>query len=430
MKKKYILLSSLLSILTVLSMPIFADDTSGVPLNQYGAVNAEANVPMSAQVPPAPSSLILPEIVSAAEIWKHEVPPAPKLNNFSYILMDAKTGNILADKKPNARIAPASLTKLMLMYIVEQQLANKSITLDTEFRVPTVAWATGGSRAFLKDGSKVTVRDLISGVIVSSGNDAAVTLATNIAGTQEAFVSLMNHAARTLGMTNTHFSNVMGLPAPNLYTSAYDFAILARHVIYDFPQYYLFYKQKFFSHNGIKQPNFNRLLFLDKYADGLKTGSTSELGFSLVASAKQPNAPRLISVVMAAPNQTDCTNQSYALMRYGSQFFTSLDLYKKGTVIQTRPLYKGVTDSVNLIAPNNIIQSIPTSIDQKKLTYTTINKNQKNYFIAPIQKGAQLATLNITYDGHPIAEYPLVAQNNHPSGGWFKRLKDSMKLWF
>ncbi|MDA7742567.1 D-alanyl-D-alanine carboxypeptidase, partial [Francisellaceae bacterium] len=263
------------------------------PLNKYGAVNVDAQVPVNIQVPTAPKNFKAPAVHSAVSLWSNLVPAQPKLDIKSYLLMDAKTGHVIASDHANKRIAPASLTKLMLLYIVEQQLKNGTLTLNQKLTVPTVAWATGGSRMFLKPKTEVSVKELIKGVIVASGNDAAVTLAVNIAGTQSAFVGMMNIEAKKLGMTNTHFSDVMGLPAPNLYSSARDLAMLARHVVLDYPEYYHFFKVKYITYNGIKQPNFNKLLFIDQYADGLKTGSTKAAGYSLIGSEKRPNERRL-----------------------------------------------------------------------------------------------------------------------------------------
>jgi serine-type D-Ala-D-Ala carboxypeptidase (penicillin-binding protein 5/6) len=402
-------------------------NATNVPLNQYGAVDVNANVPVSIQVPPAPPSFNTPNVTSAAEVWSDKVPSQPHLNVKSYILLDSDTGNIIAEQNANLRIAPASLTKLMLLYIVEEQLKNKTITLDTKLIVPTVAWGTGGSRMFLKPHTSVPVKDLIEGVIVASGNDAAVTLATGIAGTQSAFVDMMNLTAKKLGMTNTNFSDVMGLPAPNLYTSARDLGILAQHVINDYPEYYSFYKNKYFKYNGVKQPNFNKLLFIDPYADGLKTGSTAAAGFSLISSEKRENKRRLISVVIGANNGTDSAYDSLSLLKYGEQFFSTRELYNPYQKITNSQVYMGAKNNIDLGSINKVSITYPSAIDTKNIIFT-ISKDTP--FKAPIYKLQKMGELDVNYNGKVISRTPLVALNNVKSGSMLKRLKDKVTLWF
>jgi D-alanyl-D-alanine carboxypeptidase (penicillin-binding protein 5/6) len=280
---------------------------------------------------------------------------------------------------------------------------------------------------FLKPHTSVPVKDLIEGVIVASGNDAAVTLATGIAGTQSAFVDMMNLTAKKLGMTNTNFSDVMGLPAPNLYTSARDLGILAQHVINDYPEYYSFYKNKYFKYNGVKQPNFNKLLFIDPYADGLKTGSTAAAGFSLISSEKRENKRRLISVVIGANNGTDSAYDSLSLLKYGEQFFSTRELYNPYQKITNSQVYMGAKNNIDLGSINKVSITYPSAIDTKNIIFT-ISKDTP--FKAPIYKLQKMGELDVNYNGKVISRTPLVALNNVKSGSMLKRLKDKVTLWF
>jgi len=416
----------LASLITGISLPIMAN-TNAIPLNQYGAVDVNATVPTSVQVPPAPLSFKAPILNNAATQWQESVPAQPSMEVKSYILMDAQTGNILASYNANKRIPPASLTKLMLLYIVEQQLHNGTLTLDTKLTVPTVAWATGGSRMFLKPKTEVSVKDLIQGVIIASGNDAAVTLAVGIAGTQSAFVDMMNITARKLGMTNTHFSDVMGLPAPDLYTSARDLSALARHVINDYPEYYHFFKEKYFTYNGVKQPNFNKLLFIDKYADGLKTGSTSAAGFSLIASENREGNRRLIAVVIGANNSLASAYDNFALLKYGNQFFTTQEFYKAGQKVTTNRVYMGENENIEVGTAKAVSLTYPKTINQADLKFTI---HQNTPYKAPITKGQELGALNIIYKNKIIKTVPLVALTADPEGSMWQKMKGKMALWF
>lgn len=422
-------LISLLSIGALSFTTLQADtiDKYDVPLNKYGAVDANIHVPLDKQVPKKPDSLNLPDIISAADIWQNQVPPQPTLDVSSYVVMDAQSGNIIASNNANKRIAPASLTKLMLLYVVFEQLKAGTLKMDTEIRVPTVAWATGGSRMFLKPGQTVSVKDLLEGIIVASGNDAAVTLATYIAGTQEAFVDMMNQYAKKLGLTNTHFSTIMGLPAPNLYSSALDMAKLGRDIIINFPEYYPLFKQKDFSYNGITQTNYNKLLFIDKYADGLKTGSTSEAGFSLVASEKQPDKRRLIAVVIGANNQQGSATAAYTLLKYSNRFFDTTEVQMSNNSLGKKEVYKGSIDKISYGPIGNIAITYPYNVKQSDLK-TSIDV--KEPLIAPIAKGEPIGKLTVSYKDKILAQSPIVALEADPEGNIWQKMKGSISLWF
>lgn len=400
------------------------------PLNSYGAIDVQSNIREDVQVPPAPAEAGgiagVPETL--AQKWTQEGVFLPKLNARSYILMDASTGKILASHDANLRMAPASTTKLMLMYLVEQKLADGTVSLDSKVMVPEVAWHTGGSRMFLKPGSYVSVKDLIQGVIVESGNDAAVTLANYIAGSQSSFVSMMNATAVQIGMHNTHFTTVMGLPAPAHFSTAYDLGILGQHVMNDYPQYFHWFAQKDFEYNHIRQPNFNRLLFTYKYATGMKTGSTKAAGYSLVSSAVMPGNPmKLVAVVLGTKSLNDVAAESKALLTYGFRFFKQDTIYAANSKLSDQKVWGGKQDNVTVGLEKPLTLVLPSSIDEKQVE----SKLQLDSDIkAPVSKGEKLGELTVTYQGKVIQTEQLVALNNVEQGGWFTRIWASIALYF
>jgi len=396
---------------------------SGPPLNSYGAVDVNAIIPYNIQVPPKPAGFQDPIINPLSNQWSSIVPTAPDLDVRSYILMSANSGQILAAYNANEREAPASITKLMLIYITQQALSRGTIHLDDMATVPVVAWATGGSRMFLKPRQQVKVRDLISGIIVDSGNDAAVTLAQYIAGTQSDFVDMMNDQAKALDMTNTHFNDVMGLPAPNHYSSAYDLAHLTRAILMQYPQYSSWFSEKSFKYNGIKQANFNKLLFIYPYAIGMKTGSTEEAGYSLVGAAKIPSMPtELIAVVLGAPGETATNNQSAgdakALLTYGFRFFKDRELYPAGKTIQSVTLNDGTQSTVPVGVQDNLWVTVPVGLGDKLSAQLQIKKGLK----APVTKGQNVGRVVVTLNGQPLKTAPAVALATVKQGNFFQRL--------
>lgn len=400
----------------------------GVPLNAYGAVSSSANVPLDVQVPPVPADLKLPDVTPATQTWQSQIVTPPMLNVKSYLLIDAKTGNVLAEKNANMRIAPASLIKMMLLYIVEQKLAAGSIKLDQKVQVPAVAWHTAGSSMHLKAGQAVTIQDLLEGVIVASGNDAAVTLAMALAGTQEGFVNIMNFTAQKLGMTNTHFTNVMGLPAPNLYTSARDLAVLAQHLIADYPQYYHYYKMESVSMNGFVTRNYNKLLDIYPYADGIKTGSTDSAGYSLVSSALKPDHDRLISVVVGSTSLIQSARDSQTLLEYGFTNFQTRTFYPENYALGNIRIYKGESDTVDIGVQTPVIISFPSYIDAKDIEFV-LHKNPKG-LIAPVTAGTEAGSVDMMYKGKKIETFPVVALKDDAIGSLWQRIKGTVALWF
>jgi len=397
------------------------------PLNKYGAVDVNASVPVSAQVPDKPAGFKDPAVNPLANNYSDLIPAQPSLNAKSYILVDANSGEVIAANNPNMRLAPASITKLMLIYVAQQEIAAGTIHLTDEVTVPTVAWATGGSRMFLKPGQQVSVQDLISGILVDSGNDAAVTLATYIAGTQSAMVNMMNFQAQKLNMTNTHFTDIMGLPAPAHYSTAYDLALLGQAVMNTYPQYFAWFSQKYFKYGKITQPNFNRLLFIYPYASGMKTGSTDEAGYSLVGSAQMPNNPmRLVSVVMGTPDANTMATASKALMTYGFRFFSDQLLYSANTTLGNARIYGGDSRTVPAGVLENMYVTVPGTSKQQVSTEV----NYLSGVEAPIKRGQQVGNVVISLNGKVISTQPIVAMQDIGPGGSVRRAIDKVSKWF
>lgn len=352
------------------------------------------------------------------------VPTPPSLPDTSgYVLMDATSGKILAQKNMDQKMAPASLTKLMTIYIAEETLASGQTHLTDQVRISENAWKAGGSRMFLKLGSQVPFQTLLEGVIVASGNDACTALAEYIAGNEDSFANLMNQTAARLGMVNTHYIDSTGLPNPGHYSTPHDLALLTRHIILDFPQYYPFFKEKWITFNGIKQPNRNRLLWRDPSVDGLKTGHTDEAGYCLIASGVQHDT-RLISVVMGTPTDAARADDSQALLNWGFRFYTSHKLYSANQTIASPRVYLGVTPIVPMGVQQDIYATLPVGAYASLKTNINIPTQLK----APIIKGQTYGTVTVTLLGDTIASAPIVALQNDPVGSLWARLVDHLAL--
>ncbi|MGM9453882.1 D-alanyl-D-alanine carboxypeptidase family protein [Legionella bozemanae] len=352
-------------------------------------------------------------------------PAPPILNAKAYILIDVNSGKIIAEKNSEERLPPASLTKMMTLYVISNALHHEQIHLTDNVRVSRDAWKIGGSRMFIKEGQQVPVEDLLKGIIVDSGNDACIAMAEHVGGTENSFTDLMNQQAQNLGMKNSHFTDSTGLPDPNLYTTAKDLAILGRALIIDFPQYYDWYKQKWFTYNGIRQPNRNRLLWRDNQVDGIKTGHTNEAGFCLVSSAKRDNM-RLLAVVLGEPSDSSRADDSEKLLNYGFRFFETHQLYKSGQSISELPLYKGQVDKVSVGLNEDQYITIPTGQYQRLNISTKI----PSFVEAPIKKGDKIGDLVVQFDNNVVSTRPLYALQDVESGGFYTRTKDSMRLAF
>ncbi len=357
------------------------------------------------------------------------IPSPPTINAKAFILIDVNSGKIIAEKNSEERLPPASLTKMMTLYVISNALHNEQIHLNDNVRISREAWQTGGSRMFVKEGQEVSIQDLLKGIIVDSGNDACTAMAEHLGGSEQGFSDIMNQQAHALGMNASHFTDSTGLPDENHYTTAKDLAILGRSLINDFPEYYDNYKEKWFTFNGIRQPNRNRLLWRNNQVDGIKTGHTNEAGFCLVSSAIHDNM-RLLSVVLGSPNDTARADDSERLLNYGFRFFQTYELYKANQPITKINVYKGSSDelAVGPLKPQFI--TIPSGQYQRLSIKTKVLQNIE----APIQKGDKIGELIIEFDNKVMETHPLYALNSIESGGFVVRTTDSVRLamkhWF
>ncbi|MCP5159670.1 MAG: D-alanyl-D-alanine carboxypeptidase [Gammaproteobacteria bacterium] len=353
------------------------------------------------------------------------IPPPPQVPVRGYILVDYQSGNILAELKSNERMEPASITKLMTGYVVYKALKSGKIHLNDPVTISERAWRTGGSRMFVELGSQVPVDDLITGMVVQSGNDATVALAEQVAGSEETFVQLMNQEAERLGLTNSHFVNASGMPDPNHYMSARDIAVLARVIIQEFPEYYARYSMRSFKYNNIEQQNRNRLLLTDASVDGVKTGHTESAGYCLVSSAKR-NDTRLIGVVLGAQKERERFQASQALLNYGFSFFESHKLYDADTPIVTTRLWKGEESEL----PLGVIQGLYVTVPKGQAAQVSTVTSVQPTLVAPIQKGRPFGEIVVRFGEQEISKTPLVALKDVPESGWFGRILDSILLFF
>lgn len=352
-------------------------------------------------------------------------PSAPTLDAKGYVLMDAYSGKILAEKNADERMAPASLTKLMTMYVISNALKNGTIHLDDKVRISTKAWQTGGSRMFVKVNDEVAVRDLLKGIVIASGNDASVAMAEHIAGTEEAFASMMNSEAKMLGMNNSHFVDSNGLPNVDHYSTPRDLALLAQAIVKYFPEDYRLYSEKWFVYNGIRQPNRNRLLWRFQYADGLKTGHTDDAGYCLVGSALK-DGTRLISVVMGTPSDRVRTEESIRLLTYGFRFHETHKLYNASAALTQARVWKGSKKEIPLGLTEDLYVTMP--LGQYKNVQAKIKVN--THIKAPITKGETYGTLEIVLNNQVLASRPLVALSDNTKGGMWRNVADSVNFGF
>ena len=352
-------------------------------------------------------------------------PAAPIIGAKSYLVIDSKTGHEIASLDADAPLAPASLTKIMTTYVVFSALQQGQITLDEAVTVSEKAWRTEGSRMFIEVGTRVTVKDLLLGMIVQSGNDASVALAEHIAGSESVFAEMMNQHAAALGMHSSHFRNATGLPLENHVTTARDLATLTRAIVAEFPDYYKWHAIKEFTYNNIKQSNRNSLLWRDDSVDGLKTGHTEDAGYCLVASAER-DGMRIISVVLGTSSTKARADGSQALVNYGFRFFETRLLFKAGEEISNARIWKsaneysrlGVLDDLYITVRRGSYDKLESKLDIPAIV------------LAPIAAGQPVAELSISLDGVELLKTPLRALDNNPDGSFWQRTKDSVSLWF
>ena len=388
----------------------------------FAAALAQAQSPAPAT--PAPAAIPAPAQPATP------VPPPPTLSAKSWVLMDHLTGQVLAAHEPDLRVAPASLTKVMTSYVVSSELAAGKLKPDDAVRISEHAWrgggaATDGSTSFLPVNQTVPLKDLLYGMIIQSGNDASIALAEHAAGSEATFAELMNQHARRLGMTGTHYVNAHGLHADDHYTTARDVALLSRALIRDFPEDYAIYAVKEFTFNGITQHNRNSLLWRDASIDGIKTGHHSQAGYCLAASAKRGES-RMIAVVMGTSGEKVRADEAQSLLNYGFRFFESHQLYAANAVVAEPELWKGQVPTAKL----GLAQDAKVTIPRGAYARLQATVQVPNPLLAPLSRGANVGTLVVTLDGKPVYEAPLVALEDFPQGGFFKRLSDSTVLWW
>ncbi|MDT4332605.1 D-alanyl-D-alanine carboxypeptidase family protein [Methylomonas sp. MED-D] len=347
-------------------------------------------------------------------------PAAPSVAASSYFLMDFNSSRVLAEKDPDKRVAPASLTKIMTVYVVFRELKAGHLTLDEKVTISQNAWETGGSKMFVEVNKQVAVEDLLQGVVIQSGNDASVALAEHVAGSEQTFATMMNEQASRLGMANSHFENATGLPSPNHYSSARDLALLAQAVIKEFPEYYRWDSQKEFTFNGITQQNRNLLLWRDPSVDGLKTGFTDDAGYCMVASAKREDM-RLISVVMGTASPNARSNESQSLLNYGFRFFETHRLYEGNKALSEARVRKGVTSKL----PVGLAEDLYVTAPRKHFSELKAESQTDKAIVAPLNKGDTVGSLVVSLAGETVVSKPLVALEAIAEGGLFRRLYDA-----
>jgi D-alanyl-D-alanine carboxypeptidase (penicillin-binding protein 5/6) len=353
------------------------------------------------------------------------IPKPPSTSGESYILMEAETGKVLAAKNPDKRLPPASLTKIMTGYAVYRAIEDGSITLEDEVEVSEAAWRMGGSQMFLEVGDRVTVDKLLDGLVVQSGNDAALALAEYVGGSETAFVEQMNFYAGELGLENTRFENPEGLNRETHYSSARDMAELSRVMIRQFPERYERYSKREFTYNDIRQYNRNDLLYATDYVDGIKTGYTSESGYCLAASGER-DGTRLISVVMGEPSADARESSSRALLSWGHRFYESHRLYAAGETLKEARIWKGATDQVRL----GLSEDLHVTIPKGKYDALEASMTFPGQLVAPADEGEQLGQVTVKLDGEVVAEAPLVALSGVAAGSFFQRMTDAVLQWF
>src|ERR1700722_4951084 len=376
-----------------------------------------------AATPPATSAAAT-SAAAAPALPALAIPTAPQVDARSYILVDYQTDKVLAAKEATARMEPASLTKLMTAYIVFRELAAGKLKLEDMVTVSEHAWRSEGSRTFIELGKPVTVQDLILGMIVQSGNDATIALAERIAGTEETFAQLMNSTAKSLNMVGSHFENSSGLPSPQHYTTARDMSLLANAMIRDFPQYYKYYSIHEFEHNGIKQQNRNGLLEKDPSVDGLKTGHTDSAGFCLVTSAHREGM-RLVSVVLGSTSMKGRENASAALLSYGFTFYDTKLAVKGGIALASTRVWKAAQSPDEVGIKDDLYMTLARGQSDVKTAVDVLPK-----IIAPLSTEANVGTLRVISGGQTVATLPLHPLKPVPAGGWWRRLIDTIPLWF
>lgn len=361
------------------------------------------------------------------------IPSPPNVAVSSYVLMDADSGEILASQQPDEIMHPASLTKMMTAYIAESELAAGNIKRDDKVLISEKAWGMGGSTMFIEVGERVPVNELLKGIIIVSGNDASVAMAEHIAGSEGAFAQLMTGTAQKLGMTHSRFQNAAGWPAEDHYSTARDLALLSIHIVKDFPEEYDLYSQKYYQYGVDKktgkplrrQANRNRLLWTNPYVDGLKTGHIEATGYHLAVTAKRDDR-RLVAVLLGAKSEKQRADEAQKLLTYGFRFFENVDVKRAGEALQTVKIWKGQTDEITAGINEDLIVTVPRGTGKNLKATLAIDPMLE----APVATGQPIGSVKVMLDDKVVREVPLVAQQSVERGGFFKRIWDSIILFF
>jgi len=372
---------------------------------------------------PAPLPPAAPAVVSIPPA------PAPALSK-AWIVMDYASGQVLAGENIHVHLAPASMTKVMTSYVIAAEVKNGKVRNEDPVTMSENAWRKGGagtdgSYSGFPVNSTAPLQDMERGMVVQSGNDAAIALAEHVAGSEEAFASLMNSYAQRIGMKDSNFVDATGLTAEGHYSSAYDMALLGRALIRDFPETYAYNKIKELTVNGITQPNRNLLLWRDASVDGIKTGHTSEAGYCIMNSAQRGDQ-RLVTVVMGDTSEKQRADDSLALLNWGFRFFETHRLYEPGKAVTQQKVWKGATDQVQL----GVAQPLLVSVARGRYNELKPSIEVPRQLVAPIAKGQSVGMVKVTLDGKVVAQAPLVAVDGVEQGGFFKRLWDAFMMWW
>ena len=367
------------------------------------------------------AGIILPILSSASSL----VPPPPQIKATSYILLDAQTNKVIVEYEADERNPPASLTKIMTTYLVEQMIQRGVFERSEQVPVSIKAWKAEGSKMFIREGTEVDLMDLLRGVVIQSGNDASIALAEFVAGDEASFAQMMNEQAERLGMLNSNFLNSTGLPNEGHYSSARDMALLTKDMIKRFPEHYQLYSERSFKFNNIEQPNRNRLLRYDRSVDGVKTGYTKAAGYCLVASAER-NGMRLISVVMGAENDDSRVRESQKLLTYGFRNFETSTIYEESEIVKSAPLFYGVEEVISLGVSENVSVTIPRGSYEKLEAQIKVPK----IIEAPVRKGDVLGELLLMMDEEAIYRTSVISLENYEQAGFFSRFSDYLALIF
>ncbi|MBU3672776.1 MAG: D-alanyl-D-alanine carboxypeptidase [Sinobacteraceae bacterium] len=353
------------------------------------------------------------------------IPPPPEVAGRSYVLIDHATGRVLAERNADQRVEPASITKLMTAYVAFRALAEGRLKLNDRIAISERAWRSEGSRTFLNVGDQVPAEVLLQGMIVQSGNDAAVAIAERLAGSEATFAQLMTEQAKQLGMKNSSFANATGLPDPALYTTARDIAILSRAMIREFPQYYRWYSQREFVWNNIRQGNRNGLLYRDPTVDGIKTGHTDSAGYCLASSAER-NGTRMIATIFGTESPKAREDASAALLNYGFAFYETVTLRKAGEMVLRPRLYKSTEQDIAVAPQINVSATIARGGLSRLRTTTRLDEP----LIAPLKAGQRVGEMQVLDGKTVIRRIPLVVTTEAPMGGVWPRFRDTIALWF